>query len=82
METVEKDSIIDFEKFFVKNESTMSPSSIFAAYKLKQKKNKKRKFDKFIQKAQIKVEYKKYWYKIAKEKIGTTENCRCYVVVW
>lgn len=38
LETLEKDSIIDFEKFFVKHESTMSPSRIFAAYKLKQKK--------------------------------------------
>ena len=32
--------------------------------------------------ATMSIKIKKYWYKIAKEKIGTTENCRCYVVVW
>ena len=49
---------MDFEKFFVSNEATMSPSSIFAAYKVSKIKNKRRKLDKFLKKAQVEVEDK------------------------
>ena len=58
LESIEKDSILDFEQYFFKNGSTISPSSIFATYKYKTRKNRKRRFEKFIAKVEIKVKEK------------------------
>ena len=55
IETVKEDTIMDFEGFSFQNEFTMSPSSIFASYKVSKIKNKRRKLNTFLQRAQVEV---------------------------
>ena len=53
--TIEDDTILSFEKYFMQNEDSMSSKEIFATYKKNRDRNKKRKLDLFLSNAKMLV---------------------------
>ena len=55
LETIETDTVLDFEKLYFENEKYMTPTAIFETFKRNKKRNHRRNLDRFYKKAKMTV---------------------------